>query len=43
MHERKFVLIPINEIEPNYIIPGYKVCIKKILNHSKDISKVRKL
>ena len=43
INERNFVLIPFNEINPDFILPNEKKTIKKLLNYSKDNSKVRKL
>ena len=43
IEERNFVLVPLNEIASNHIISSKKLTVKKILNYSKDISKVCKL
>ncbi len=39
---RRFVLVPLNELAPNYIIPGWKISIKELLNRCTDQSKVLK-
>jgi 2-amino-4-hydroxy-6-hydroxymethyldihydropteridine diphosphokinase len=39
---RRFVLVPFNELAPNYIIPGWKISVKELLNRCKDKSKVLK-
>ena len=43
LHERKFVLIPWNEIDSSYIIPSFDKPVSSLLKNVKDISKVRKL
>ena len=43
IHERKFVLIPWVEIDPNYYLVNYKKNVTSLLNNTKDISKVVKL
>ena len=40
MHERNFVLEPLNEIAPEYIHPKYKKTIAELLDQSKDDEKV---
>ena len=42
LHERKFVLLPFNEIEPNFILPNKK-SLSQLLNVLKDSSKIIKL
>ncbi|NHZ86946.1 MAG: 2-amino-4-hydroxy-6-hydroxymethyldihydropteridine diphosphokinase [Planctomycetia bacterium] len=39
---RRFVLVPLNELVPNYIIPGWNISIKELLNRCTDQSKVLK-
>ncbi len=39
---RRFVLVPFNELAPNYIVPGWKTTVKELLNHCIDKSKVLK-
>lgn len=39
---RRFVLVPFNELAPNYIIPGWKISVKELLNRCTDNSKVLK-
>ena len=39
---RRFVLVPFNELAPNYIIPGWKISVKKLLNRCTDNSRVLK-
>jgi len=39
---RLFVLVPFNELAPNYIVPGWKTTVKELLNHCTDKSKVLK-
>ncbi len=39
---RRFVLVPFNELAPNYIITGWKISIKELLNRCIDKSKVLK-
>ncbi|NHZ85681.1 MAG: 2-amino-4-hydroxy-6-hydroxymethyldihydropteridine diphosphokinase [Planctomycetia bacterium] len=39
---RRFVLVPLNELVPNYIIPGWNISIKRLLNRCTDQSKVLK-
>ena len=40
LQSRKFVLIPLNEIAPNFIHPKYNKTISKLLIHCKDIESV---
>ena len=40
MHERNFVLEPLNEIAPEHIHPKYKKTIAELLKQSKDAEKV---
>lgn len=42
MHERKFVLVPLCEIEPEMVHPVLKKSIASLLKSCKDKSKVRK-
>ena len=39
---RRFVLVPFNELAPNYIITGWKISIKELLNRCIDKSEVLK-
>ena len=39
---RRFVLVPFNELAPNYIIAGWKISVKELLNRCMDKSKVLK-
>ena len=39
---RRFVLVPFNELAPNYIVPRWKTTVKELLNHCTDKSKVLK-
>tara|TARA_B100001758_G_scaffold247959_1_gene269183 strand:- start:8282 stop:8767 length:486 start_codon:yes stop_codon:yes gene_type:complete len=41
MHERNFVLEPLNEIAPEYIHPKYQKTIAELLRVSKDVEKVK--
>jgi len=43
LHNRKFVLIPINEIEPDFIHPVFKKSIKELLSQLNDNLSVTKL
>ena len=43
IHDRKFVLVPWNEISSNYIIPNYEVNVNTLLKNTKDSTKVCKL
>ena len=40
MHKRKFCLIPLNEIVPNYLVPGMNMTICELLNSCEDKSNV---
>ena len=40
MHKRKFCLIPLNEIVPNYLVPGMNKTICELLNSCEDKSNV---
>ena len=40
LHNRKFVLIPLNEIVPNFIHPKYNKTIDELLKECKDTEKV---
>tara|TARA_B100000963_G_C22612737_1_gene665708 strand:+ start:1527 stop:2012 length:486 start_codon:yes stop_codon:yes gene_type:complete len=40
MHKRKFCLIPLNEIVPNYLVPGVNMTICELLNSCEDKSNV---
>ncbi len=39
---RRFVLVPFNELTPNYIVPGWNITIKELLKFCPDKSKVLK-
>ncbi|MBU0529334.1 2-amino-4-hydroxy-6-hydroxymethyldihydropteridine diphosphokinase [bacterium] len=39
---RRFVLVPFNELAPNYIVPGWKITIKELLKRCTDKSTVLK-
>ena len=39
---RKFVLIPFNELDPDYIIPGWKISVKNLLHTCADTSSIAK-
>ena len=39
---RRFVLVPFDELAPNYIVPSWKITIKELLEHCPDKSKVLK-
>ncbi|MEE8341406.1 MAG: 2-amino-4-hydroxy-6-hydroxymethyldihydropteridine diphosphokinase [Candidatus Neomarinimicrobiota bacterium] len=39
---RRFVLVPFNELAPNYIIHGWNISVKELLNRCNDKSKVLK-
>ena len=43
IHERKFVLVPWVEIDPDYFLINYKKNVSSLLNCTKDKSKVVKL
>jgi 2-amino-4-hydroxy-6-hydroxymethyldihydropteridine diphosphokinase len=40
MHERNFVLAPLNEIAPDFIHPKYNKTVSELFNESKDTEKV---
>ena len=40
MHERNFVLIPLNEIVPKYVHPKYNKSVADLLQESKDTENV---
>ena len=40
MHERNFVLTPLNEIAPDFIHPKYNKTVSELFNESKDTEKV---
>ena len=40
MHERNFVLAPLNEIIPDFIHPKYNKTVSELFNESKDTEKV---
>ena len=40
MHERNFVLIPLNEIAPKYVHPKYNKSVADLLQESKDTENV---
>ena len=42
-HLRKFVLIPLLELAPNFICPKHEMTIMELNNNSKDKSTVEKL
>jgi 2-amino-4-hydroxy-6-hydroxymethyldihydropteridine diphosphokinase len=42
LHLRKFVLLPLNEIAPNFVHPIYKQSIHLLLKNCKDLLNVRK-
>ena len=39
---RRFVLVPFNELAPNYIVPGWNITINELLSLCTDTSKVLK-
>ncbi|MFC1566004.1 2-amino-4-hydroxy-6-hydroxymethyldihydropteridine diphosphokinase [Candidatus Neomarinimicrobiota bacterium] len=39
---RRFVLVPFNELAPNYIVPGWKITVEELLIRCMDKSKVLK-
>jgi 2-amino-4-hydroxy-6-hydroxymethyldihydropteridine diphosphokinase len=41
MHERKFVLIPANEIESKMIHPVFNIDIRKLLENCEDSSEIK--
>ena len=41
MHERKFVMIPLNDLNENHLHPILKITNKEILNKCKDSCKVK--
>ena len=42
LHNRKFVLIPLNEIAPSFTHPKYNKTIRELLSECKDIESVEK-
>jgi 2-amino-4-hydroxy-6-hydroxymethyldihydropteridine diphosphokinase len=40
MHERNFVLIPLNEIAPDFIHPKYNKTVSELLHYSNDTERV---
>jgi 2-amino-4-hydroxy-6-hydroxymethyldihydropteridine diphosphokinase len=40
MHERNFVLLPLNEIAPDFIHPKYNKTVSELFKESRDIEKV---
>ena len=40
MHQRKFCLTPLNEIIPNYVVPGFNHTVNQLLSLCDDDSKV---
>ena len=43
LHERLFVLLPMNEISPDFIHPEFNKKIKELLKDCKDNSRIRKI
>jgi 2-amino-4-hydroxy-6-hydroxymethyldihydropteridine diphosphokinase len=43
LHKRKFVLVPLNEIAPDFIHPVLKKSIGSLLNSCEDLSEIRKI
>jgi len=43
LHERKFVLVPLNEIAPDFIHPVLKKSIGSLLKSCEDLSEIRKI
>ncbi|MFC1535993.1 2-amino-4-hydroxy-6-hydroxymethyldihydropteridine diphosphokinase [Candidatus Neomarinimicrobiota bacterium] len=39
---RRFVLVPFNELAPNYIVPGWKITVEELLSRCMDKSRVLK-
>ena len=42
LHNRRFVLIPLNEVAPSFIHPKYNKTIEELLSECKDIESVEK-
>jgi len=43
LHERKFVLIPLNEVAPKFIHPKFNTTIEKLLENCTDVLDVQKV
>ncbi|MFN5181703.1 MAG: 2-amino-4-hydroxy-6-hydroxymethyldihydropteridine diphosphokinase [Bacteroidota bacterium] len=42
LHERKFVLVPFDEIAPDYIHPVFRKSIRELLTECRDLNQVKK-